>query len=93
MKSERPELETATCRSQVQRHAEQGRFQGGQGGRGPSEISAPPPVAHQEVQDKAATCQNFHIVLGSIRTESLLCISCHFNAFMFCDILMIYITY
>jgi len=29
--------------------------------------------------------------LRGIRTESLLCISCLFNAIMFCDILMIYI--
>jgi len=71
-----------------------GGSEGGQGGRGPfSEIYGPL---------WPTTCENFpvwmhlltNLMLG-IRTESLLCISCHFNAIMFCDIglLMIYITY
>jgi len=50
----------------------------GQGAAAPSEVSAPlwPPKLGR------------HLPKFS---ESLLCISCHFNAFMFCDILMIYI--
>ena len=67
--------------------SDRGGSEGEQGAAAPSEISAP--VAPKKF--KFATCQNF-LMLG-IRTESLLCISCHFNAFMFCDILMIYITY
>ena len=40
----------------------QGRFQGGPGGPGPSEISAPP-CGPKNVKDKAATCQKFLLKL------------------------------
>ena len=41
----------------------QGRFQGGQGLRRTSEISAPSPPKKIKVQDKAATCLNFLLKL------------------------------
>jgi len=58
----------------------QRRFLGG-GGRGAalSEIS-PPPVAPKKFKIRPSHAK-------------IVCISCHFNAFTFFDILMIYITY
>ena len=72
----------------------------GQGDRSPQwNFCLPlcPPPQKKRVQDKARQLAKFFakvikLRMGSIRTKSLLCISCHFNAFMFCDILMIYIT-
>jgi len=55
------------------------------GSKGGSEIFAPPLLCPLKKKFKIRPS------LG-IRTESLLYVSCHFNAFMFCDILMIYIT-
>ena len=59
----------------------QGRFQGEEAeGAVPSEIYDPlcPPPKKFKIRQSLA---------------KIFSISCHFNAFMFCDILMIYITY
>ena len=76
------------------------RFQGGARGwpRSPSEISAlhcaPPPKKKSSIYIVITKIVSIHftsyfataeVIKLGIRTESLLYISCHFNAFMFCS--------
>ena len=61
----------------------QGRFQGDPGAAAPP-VKFLPPLWPQK---------KFKIRPPLAKTESLLCISCHFNVFTLCDILTIYITY
>ena len=57
------------------------------GGRGPRPpVKFLPPVAPKKFKVRPSLAKIF-------RKLGLLCISCHFNAFTFCDILMTYVTY
>jgi len=66
----------------------QGRFHWGPVGPRPPVKFLPLPLCPSQKKFKIRPS----LILPKF-SESLLCISCHFNAFMYCDILMIYITY